>query len=302
MIKRINGRDIASFLKTSKTGEELLKMPAIREVEFFNGNHALHRDAKLKDGSIVTFGDDITEIKKRENELTVIRNAVDNSPIRILMADKDGIFTFINQSAKENFEKIGIQIKVGDTREEMRRKAFPYLDFEKQSDGDNVDEVIANRNAETDELSYDTRTNYLKTGEVSLIKTRKLNDGSFAIYGVDITDLKNKEYELERLIQAIDVQSNPICLWDANHDIVFANQSYKSMINEVSDFTIEAVAEPLYKLHFMHLVLSFQLMEYLLNRLYLKMKSQQSIACLEEIHRVNLSLKTAKLCLSHKPN
>ena len=93
------------------------------------------------------------------------------------MADKDGIFTFINQSAKENFEKIGIQIKVGDSREEMRRKAFPHLDFEKQSDGDNVDEVIANRNAETDELSYDTRTNYLKTGEVSIIKTRKLNDG-----------------------------------------------------------------------------------------------------------------------------
>ena len=240
VIKRINGRDISSFLETSKTGEELLKMPAIREVEFFNGNHALHRDAKLKDGSIVTFGDDITEIKKRENELTVIRNAVDNSPIRILMADKDGIFTFINQSAKENFEKIGIQIKVGDSREEMRRKAFPHLDFEKQDDGDNVDEVIANRNAETDELSYDTRTNYLKTGEVSLIKTRKLNDGSFAIYGVDITDLKNKEYELERLIQAIDVQTNPICLWDANHDIVFANQSYKNMINEVSNFTIEA--------------------------------------------------------------
>ena len=92
----------------------------------------------------------------------------------------------------------------------------------------------------------------------------------FAIYGVDITDLKNKEYELERLFQAIDVQSNPICLWDANHDIVFANQSYKSMINEVSNFTIKAgVSRTVYKQHFMPLVLSFRLMEYLLNRRYL---------------------------------
>ena len=116
VIKRINDKDIAEYIEIDNNGNEKLNMPEVREVEFFNGNYALHRDVKLADSSIVTFGDDITEIKNREKELSVIRNAVENSPIRILMADNDDNFTFINNSARENFKKFGIEVEIGESR------------------------------------------------------------------------------------------------------------------------------------------------------------------------------------------
>ena len=44
---------------------------------------------KLSDGGYLTVGSDITEINKREKELDIFKKAVDNSPIRIIMADKN---------------------------------------------------------------------------------------------------------------------------------------------------------------------------------------------------------------------
>ena len=64
-------------------------------------------------------------------------------------------------------------------------------------------------------------------------------DGSTLEVGTDITELKHKEFELEQLSQAIDVQSNPICLWDAHDKLIFSNISFKNVAKELFNIDFE---------------------------------------------------------------
>ena len=61
---------------------------------------------KLTDGGYLTVGSDITEITKREKELDIFKKAVDNSHIRIIMADKNRNISLLNKAAIDQFSKM----------------------------------------------------------------------------------------------------------------------------------------------------------------------------------------------------
>ena len=209
-----------------------------REYEFKNGRTIFMSQTQLKDGGYITVGSDISDIKDREKELDIFKKAVDNSPIRIIMTDNDQKITLLNESVREQFRKIGADVNVGMNTDEMRHELLPKLDIEKQEAG-SVESIVKLRKEEVQEKGYSIRLNYYQNGEVTRVQTKRLNDGTSAIYGVDVTDIVKKEIQLDRLTQAIDQQDNPVALWDANDDLIFCNKFWKNFIQSICGLDLE---------------------------------------------------------------
>ena len=209
-----------------------------RQYEFRNGKTIYMSQTKLSDGGYLTVGSDITEINKREKELDIFKKAVDNSPIRIIMADKNKNISLLNKAAIDQFSKINADIKIGMNLDEMRRELLPRLNIEKQEEN-SVEAIVKSRNDEFEEKGYTIRLNYYLNGEVTRVQSMQFDDGDSAIYGVDITDIFNKEQQLNRLTQAIDQQNNPVALWDADDNLIFCNKFWKNFIESISGLRLE---------------------------------------------------------------
>ena len=209
-----------------------------REYEFKNGRTIFMSQTQLKDGGYITVGSDISEIKAREKELDIFKKAVDNSPIRIIMTDRNQNITLLNESIREQFKKIDASIRVGMSTDEMRRELLPKLNIEKQ-EAESVESIVKLRKEEFQEKGYSVRLNYYQNGEVTRVQTKLLDDGTSAIYGVDITDIIKKEVQLERLTHAIDQQNNPVALWDADDNLIFCNKFWKKFIESISGLRLE---------------------------------------------------------------
>ena len=69
----------------------------VREVEFSNGVHSLMESTYLNDGSHISFGLDITELKKREKSMRQLQMAIDATPARIMLWDKNEQLIMANE-------------------------------------------------------------------------------------------------------------------------------------------------------------------------------------------------------------
>ena len=208
-----------------------------RQYEFRNGKTIYMSQTKLSDGGYLTVGSDITEIKDREKELDIFKKAVDNSPIRIIMADKNRNISLLNKAALDQFKKINASILIGMNLDDMRRELLPRLDIEKQEEV-TVEEIVKSRNDEFEEKGYAIRLNYYLNGEVTRVQSKQFNDGDSAIYGVDVTDIFEKQLELDRLTKAIDQQNNPVALWDAEDKLIFCNKFWKDTIKSITGLSM----------------------------------------------------------------
>ena len=217
----------------------------IRIREMKDGRVDLVQEAKLNNGGGIVFNIDITEQKKKERqlesqrvELDIFKKAVDNSPIRIMMTDNNDKLTLINKSGSEHFKKLGVDVQIGMPRENMRRNIIPKLDLKKQ-DVESHEELLEERRLELEENGYSLRINSYINGEYTLVHVKKLEDDSSAVYGVDVTELVKRDEKIEQLKSAIELQNNPVVLFDNDHKVVFANKTYRERFNVLSGMDFE---------------------------------------------------------------
>mgnify|MGYP001331666679 CR=1 FL=1 len=195
----------------------------IRIREMKDGRVDLVQEAKLNNGGGIVFNTDITEQKKKERELEsqriqldIFKKAVDNSPIRIMMTDDSDALTLINKSGSDHFKKLGVDVQIGMKREDMRRNIMPKLDLQKQ-EVKSHEELLEARRLELEKNGYSLELRYYINGEYTLVHVKKLKDGSSAVYGVDVTELVRRDEKIEQLESAIELQNNPVVLFDKDH-------------------------------------------------------------------------------------
>ena len=76
----------------------------------------------LEDGSHISFGLDITELKKREKAMNNCKCAIDATPVRVMLWDKDDKLLMANEFVRERFAEIRFQLQPGiTTREEFSK-------------------------------------------------------------------------------------------------------------------------------------------------------------------------------------
>jgi signal transduction histidine kinase len=194
------------------------------------GRSVLIHERKLADGSTVSIGTDVTDLKRAEARLV---DAIESMPNGFVLYDKSGRIVLHNR----RFVEFNPYVKtlpsiVGMTVEEICRiglKAGAFGDPLAQSDPEAWLKRRLEFFANPPDQPIERR---LASGMTILIHERKLADGSTVSIGADVTDVKRAE---ARLADAIESMSDGFVLWDAEDRLVMHNSAYAKMFEGVPD-------------------------------------------------------------------
>lgn len=168
-----------------------------------------------------------------EQELAVMRSAVDGASTALMMCDKDLIITYVNPAV----------LSLLENRLDELRKVFPRLDLTKLI-GTCIDDFHKDKSlqrgilANVNNLPYQTQIQVLDLW-FDLNATAILDaDGNYngnMVEWKDITAQKAKERDVARLQGTVDGAKTSIMMIDRDFNVTYANQSTIDMLTEYED-------------------------------------------------------------------
>ena len=169
---------------------------------------------------------DISFQKKRELELNRLYEAIDKMSGGIIVWDKNHKLIFANKEMRDN--PFGFEFKEGVSRHDMleHQQAAGYSPIPKgKSINEWVDEsynnIRANKEGVTTEIKV--KDEYMLNSQIIL------EDESYIQSYTYITELKNKQKDLERLSDAVNAMSSGVIVWDQEQNLFFANEAAKKV-------------------------------------------------------------------------
>ena len=216
-------------LKTQETVESNIKI---------NGNKLviLGTSTRLQDGGTLQIWTDITDLKKKEQEVIEsqkkvreaeeqVSNALNNMPHGIVMWDKDDKLKMINDYGSNVLKKGKVYIKPGvrykDYIKLQKNKNYHIFENKKQKD-EFYKNILENRKNLSGVVTVETPPFY--DGSIWQSTSTRLPDGGVFSILSNITDLKQREIRLKQLNDAIEITPNAILLWDKDHKLVMGNK------------------------------------------------------------------------------
>ncbi len=225
----------AYVLKDKKSKEQYIKKrisdrkklkTSTNEVNTKDGSTYLMNEIKLSDGGIMQLFTDITSSKQTELENKQLNSAIQELPSPVLVWDKNDKLILGNDEAKKRFQKFsGNKLDKNLTRQKMTYNAV-YKGHILPPNGMTKKEFLDSRNKEYANLKGNqTFQNIHNNGKINIVSATKLSDGGMLQFFTDITEIKKKEAELERLKKGIDILPNGLMFWDKNDFLIAHNQS-----------------------------------------------------------------------------
>ena len=181
----------------------------------------------------------ITEIKKREASLKQLSDAIELTTNAIFLWDKEHRLIMGNKIARDIQKGFGFTLKPGihrkDMLENVKKKklidipeGMSFEEFYKQRDI-----IRKSNNNSVYEISFINGTSWF-------VSDTKLEDGGFLQVYSDITDVKNKEKEIQKaeeqikqteqkMSDALNSMPHGITMWDENDNLSFANDFAKNI-------------------------------------------------------------------------
>ncbi len=204
-----------------------------REVFLENGKTWYVIDKRLEDGSLLSIFSEISDIKNKEAQYKQLADALDNLPMPMLFWDKDDKLITSNKGSRQFQKKWDIELVNGMTWENMFKhqlKKGVYVippnktieNFTKERSNFRK-ELTGNRKRETQ----------LTDGTTFFSNETRLEDGSMLSVFTDISEIKEREKELVRLNDGIEILPNGLMFWDSKDNLIAHN---KSAVNFLKDF------------------------------------------------------------------
>ena len=229
-----------NFLKLMDSSED----GASREVEAeWKGerNFMLNSAKRLETGDYITTTTNITEQRKREDELKRLYNAIDATTVGIALWDKDHSLIFANEWGRQIQKSFGFDLAPGCSRiamiENQINKGFFNI-----PEGLSIPEYI---DLSTQQMKEEAEgfSREFKMGEKDMLSTNKfLEDGVYIQTFTDISELKNKEKALTRLQSATDQMPTGMALWDSDDRLVYANKVLREFQSDYGFEMIEGIS------------------------------------------------------------
>lgn len=165
---------------------------------------------------------------EQENQLMIMRSAVDGASTALMMCDKDRVITYANPAV----------IKLLSNRLEELRKVFPRLDLDKLV-GTNIDSFHKNPAlqkgilSDTNNLPYQTQIQVLDIW-FDLNATAIVDaDGNYMgnmVEWKDVTSEKAKELEVARLFSAVEGSTTALMMCDMDRVITYCNPAVVKLL------------------------------------------------------------------------
>jgi len=216
-----------------KNRKSLKGVLTIETPTFYDGSIWQNTTNRLDDGTVFSILSNITDLKNREVHLKQLNDAIELTPNAIFLWDKNHQLVMGNKIARKIQKGFGFDLLEGINRKDMldnvKQKNLINLpegksfeDFYKERDLIRKD---ANNSAY--EISFINGTSWF-------VSDTKLADGGFLQVYSDITEVKNKEKEIEvakekvketekRMTDALNSMPHGISLWNADDTLAMRN-------------------------------------------------------------------------------
>ena len=195
------------------------------KVKYKNGKTVIRTENKLADGGMLTILNDVSELEKKEERETLLRDSLDNLSYGVQLWSSDKKLLTFNRAVEKT---IGFKPTIGMSFEEYFTKQVEnnFFDIKEQEKPTWIKRGLKYFDTFTDE----TNTTYRQPGGTFvLLNDKRLSDGSVLQIISDISYLKKQEKDLRRLTEAIDTMSNGVMLWSADHKLIFANERMREI-------------------------------------------------------------------------
>ena len=175
---------------------------------------------RLNSGDWIQTVSNVTELRKREQDLNRIYNGIDVLNNATILWDSDHKVAFCNKAAVEVQKDFGFELKIGVHRRQLIKNSIKIGLFSlppKQT----IDEYISQS---WQKLKSSKTGVTIELGKW-IANTVGLDDGSYIQSYTDISEIKEKQAELERLYDGVDKLVNPVTIWDAENKLFFCNDA-----------------------------------------------------------------------------
>jgi len=176
---------------------------------------------------------DVTDVRKKESEVTRLQGAVDHAMTAIMMIDRDLKITYVNQSTQSLIDKY----------ETTLRSLFPGFDA-KNLVGSCIDMFHKNPAHQRQMLSNPNNLPYstdIQVGPLTFnINVNAMVDEQGDYVGntlewSDVTALRENENNVTRLQGAVDNAMTAIMMVDRDYVVTYANRSTLNMLRTYED-------------------------------------------------------------------
>ncbi|MDA0763248.1 MAG: PAS-domain containing protein [Proteobacteria bacterium] len=224
-----------------KKRKNLKGIVTVETPSFYDGSIWQNTTNRLDDGTVFSILSNITDLKKRESSLKQLSDAIEVTPNAILLWDKDHKLVMGNKVARKIQKDLEYELKPGILRKDMLeniiKKGFLVI-----PDGMTSEEYFNKR----DSIRTSSESNFYEiaftNGSFWIVNDTKLRDGGFLQVYSDITEIKEKEKEIEdakdqiketeqKMSDALNSMPHGITMWDKNDNLSFANNFARNIQN-----------------------------------------------------------------------
>ena len=209
---------------------------AALEMELSNGQWLLINERAMSDGGRVSIYTDITEFKRREDELEAARarfeDAIEALSSGFVLFDTDDRIVVCNTRYRDYFPELADMVSPGTPfidiiRAGVDRGMFP----DALDDPDNWLDALLDRRAKTSGV----REQYMESGLWLQISDHPTKEGGIVSIYTDVTDLKSREAELRTqsaiLEATLENMGQAISMVDENLNVVMFNEKFLDYFN-----------------------------------------------------------------------
>ncbi len=213
--------------------------PLDRETRHANGRFLLSRFRPTADGGLIVTHMDITERKQAEESAQRLQAAIDEFTDSVILYDKEERVVFTNKRFHElhpdspNKEDI-----VGMTQEQVIRQAIEGGLIDDPLVRKDPDAYVAQRLEERRSSKYGDREIRRDDGSVYMSRIMSTQEGDRIVVHVDITERKQAQAELERLLgentanarlfqTTLDSIDQGVVVWDEDMRLVVGNDTFR---------------------------------------------------------------------------
>ena len=218
------------FLSEIDERRKNLKTQSITETGRTDGTWVLDVTTRLDDGSLVSIVSDLTKQKQQEfalressEKISILSNAMDKASNGIMVLDKDDKFVFINSHLTDRAKEAGVNVNVGMHWVDYFRQLVD-VGWAEVPDGQTKEQFIEHRTNARLKITHEEATERETAEGTFLLTSSRLDDGGLVTISSDITELKKRELELERLSSAIESISSGVMFFDQDSRLVLANK------------------------------------------------------------------------------
>jgi len=237
-----NGMTDEEFLKYRKKQFNELKSQETSEVILNNAVYLLV-SSRLDDGSTLQFGTDITEIKKRENSLKQLSDAIEIIPNMMMLWDKDNKLIMANKKARNIQKRMGFDLSPGVDRIDMLDTGLKTGSISTPDDTSPKEWIEKRKQSMSTLVGQEIIESKVNLqGEIVNIlgsSTRLADGGTLQIWS-DITEIKQKEQEVlksqeklreaeEKISNAINSMPHGVTMWDKEDNLIMINDYGKKV-------------------------------------------------------------------------